>query len=311
LQPDVRREDLAEHQHMLGDDYYWAGDYARSLSLARAARDTATGDPTSAEAMLRGTGMEAMVLAGLGQYDEALTKFDAVLALADEMGRPRRVMTNYSTLLFRELFDLREAGERSEWVLDGFPRTSFHMPWMNAEADLIHVAVLAAEWGAAQARWDRLYPQVIETPAWERWLLGGKLATFRAEIALATGDLAAAAEWGAKAAESGKSSGRVKYELAARDVLGRALSRLGRADESRQHLIAATDAADRLGNPHGRLLVHAHAALTLYAIGDDDAAATHHAAAQRVVEQVAAGLRADRAEAFRAAAPLPSLGDYR
>lgn len=310
-QPDVRREDLADHQHLLGDDFYWAGDYARSLTLARAARDTAIDDPTSAEAMLRGTGMEAMVLAGLGRYDEALNKFEAVLALAHDMGRPRRVMTNYSTLLFRELFDLREARERSEWVLDGIPKTSFHMPWMNAEADLIHVDVLAAEWGAAQARWDRLNPQVVETRAWERWLLGAKLDVFRAEIALQTGNLELAAEWAMKATESARSSGRVKYEVTARDVLGRTLARLSRADEARQQFAAALEAADRLGNPHGRLLTHAHAAKTLYALGDDDAAAAHHATAQQVVDEVASSLPADRAETFRAAAPLPPLDDYR
>jgi class 3 adenylate cyclase/tetratricopeptide (TPR) repeat protein len=308
---DVRNDDRAEHEHLLGDQHYWAGNLDRALTLARAARQTAVDDPGSAEAQLRGAGMEALLLAGLGRYQDALTTFDNALALAENMGRPRRVMTNYSTLPFRELFDLEQARARSEWVLDGIPRSSFHMPWMNAAADLVHVEVLARDWGAARVRWESLYPEVIETPAWERWLLGTKLATFRADIALHERDLASAVTWAELALTSSRSSGRVKYELHAHDVLGRALAALGSPDQARRHLAKATTMADHGRNPHARLLTHAHAARVLYDLGDDDAAATHHRVAVQVVDDVTAGLPAQRAAAYRAAAPLPVEGDYR
>lgn len=309
--PGVRTEDRADHEHLLGDQYYWAGNYDRALVLCRQARSTAVDDPASVEAWFRGTGMEAMFLASLGRYEEALTKFDALFAIAKDVGQPRRVYTNYSTLLFRELFDIAEARERSEWVLDGYPQSSFHMPWMNAEADLLHVDVLAGDWGAAMTRWERFYPLVTETPAWERWLLGTKLETFRAEIALHAEDAETAVEWGNRALASIRSSSRVKYEPVAHDVLGRALARLGRSDEARQHLETAVDLADKLGNPHARLLTHAHAAQVHYKLGADDAAAAHHRIAAEVVARVAAELGPERAEQYCRAVPLPSVGDYR
>jgi class 3 adenylate cyclase/tetratricopeptide (TPR) repeat protein len=307
----VRTEDRADHEHLMGDQYYWTGNYERALTMCLRARDTAVDDPASVEAWFRGTGMEAMMLASLGRYGEALEKSDALIALADDIGRPRRVYTNYSTLAYRELFDLREARARSEWVLDDFPYSSFHMPWMNAEADLVHVDVLAGEWGAALARWKRMYPQVLETPAWERWLLGSKLETFRAEMALHAESPELAVDWGTRALASTRTAGRLKYEIAAHDVLGRALSALGRGDDARSEIGAATAGADKIGNPHARLLTHAHAARVLYRLGDDDAAAAHHGIAQQVVDDVAAALSPELAERYRAAAPLPSLTDYR
>lgn len=309
--PDVRSGDLADHEHLLADQYYWVGRYDRALTLARASRETAVDDPTSAEARLRGAGMEGLVLAGMGRYREALAMSDDVLALAEDMGRPRRVLTNYSTLVYRELFDLDEARQRSEWVLDGFPPSSFHMPWMNAATDLVHVDVLAHEWGAALSRWEVLYPQVVQTPAWERWLLGCKLATFRAEVALYADDAQTAADWAERALASTRSAGRVKYEIAARDVLGRALSRLGRGDEGSRQVAAAASAADALGNPHTQLLVHAHLAELLYAVGDDDGAARHHRVAEQVVDDVASALSPDRARLYRESVPLTRPSDYR
>jgi ATP/maltotriose-dependent transcriptional regulator MalT len=185
------------------------------------------------------------------------------------------------------------------------------MPWMNAAADLVHVDVLAGDWTAARARWDTLYPEVLETPAWERWLLGSKLAIFRAEMALQEQDAETAAEWADVALAATRAASRVKYQLLAHDVLGRAQAALGRADQARRELAAATTLAEKGQNPHARLLTHVHAAGALYGIGDDEAAAAHHTTATKVAQEVASGLTPERAAAYRAAVPLPTENDYR
>ncbi|HYM67739.1 MAG TPA: AAA family ATPase, partial [Patescibacteria group bacterium] len=178
--PGVRVVDMAEHEHLLADQHYWTGNYARALELSRAARDQAD-NPSSAEALLRGGGMEGVLLASMGRYEEALAKFDRVIALGRDLGRPVRVLLNYSTMAYRELNDFDEARRRSEEALSQAVRSAtFHMPWMNALVDLIQTDLMAGEIGAALRRWDTLWDEVNSTTAWERWLLGGKMAALRA-----------------------------------------------------------------------------------------------------------------------------------
>ena len=305
----TQTEERAEHEHLLADQYLWVGDYSRAYDLAVAARDRAV-DPASAEARLRGGGMHALLLASLGRYEESLARADEMIALGREMGRGVRVLLNYSTLAYRELYDLDEARQRSETALDGMLRTSFHMPWMNAEADLAHVDLLAREYGAALTRWEALWEPVLATTAWERWLLGGKLAAFRAEIALHTETLDSALDWATRAVEMARTSRRVKYDVVARTTLGSALLRAGRSDDAVRELTAAADAADGLGNPAGRWPAHAGLAAALYRSGDDTGAERHHRIASDVVDEVAAGLSPERAEKFLAAVPLPQPSEY-
>ena len=303
-------EDRAEHEHLLADQYLWIGDYPRAYDLAVAARDRAV-DPASAEARLRGGGMHALLLASMGRYEEAVARADEMIALGREMGRGVRVLLNYSTLAYRELYDLDEARRRSEEALDGMPRTSFHMPWMNAETDIAHVDLLAREYGAALTRWEALWEPVLATTAWERWLLGGKLAAFRAEIALHTEPVESALDWATRAVEMAGVSRRVKYVAVARRTLGAALMRAGRADEAVRELATAAELADGLGNPAGRWELHGELAAALYRSGDDNGAERHHRIAHDVVEEVAAGLSPSRAEKFLAAVPLRKASDYR
>src|SRR5919201_2191453 len=178
--PGSRPQELPEHDYMLAHSHYWTGGYERAMELSRAAREEA-GDPSSGEALLRGGGMEGLVLTSMGRYEEAISSFDTVIAFGRELGRPVRVLLNYSTSAFREVYDLDEARRRSEESLTIKGRsTSFHMPWMNALVDLIHTDVLAGENGAAQARWEELGEAFLATPAWEQWLLAGRMAALRA-----------------------------------------------------------------------------------------------------------------------------------
>ncbi len=74
--PGTRQLELAEQYHMQADNFYWTGDYPRALELSRLAASTGGLDPLSAEYVLRGAGMEGLILAGMGRYEEALTVAD-------------------------------------------------------------------------------------------------------------------------------------------------------------------------------------------------------------------------------------------
>jgi tetratricopeptide (TPR) repeat protein len=304
--PGVRVDELAEHEHLLADQHYWTGDYARALELARRARLEAV-DPASAEALLRGGGMEALALTAMGRYEEAIASADAVIAVGRELGRPVRVLLNYSTLTFRELFELDEARSRSEEALSQSSRSSsFHMPWMNAEVDLIQTDLLTGDLGAAGARWRGLWDEVLATPAWERWLLGGKLAALRAEIALEVEGPDEAVRWAEEAIGMARVVRRTKYETAARATLGRALLADGRTDDAVRELRTALRDADALANPSWRWQIGAALARALLAAGEDEGAAQAFGAAAGVLRGIAADLSPERAARFVA---VPSVAD--
>jgi class 3 adenylate cyclase/tetratricopeptide (TPR) repeat protein len=305
--PGTRREDFAELQYLHGHQHYWTGSYERALELARAARAHAV-EPTSVEARLRGAGMAGLALAALGRYEEAIATANEAIAVGRELGRPVRVSLNYSTAILRDLLDLEEARARSEESLEGADRSaSFHMPWMNAEADLIQTELLAGEFSAAKRRWEGLFDKALATPAWERWYLGSKLAVARAEIALEVEGPDEAIQWALDALGRARRVGRRKYEVAAQAVLGRSLLRLNRTDEALHELRSALSLSEALGSPPGRWRSKAALSEALAVAGDDDGATAAHLEAIDIVREIAASLSAERAGTFLAADPVQEL----
>ncbi|HEY7281374.1 MAG TPA: AAA family ATPase [Actinomycetota bacterium] len=305
--PDVRPDDLAEHEHLLANPHYWTGSYDRALELSHAALDQAV-DPSSAEALLRGGGLVGLSLTAAGRYEEALQSFDAMVAVGVDLGRATRTVLNYSTCLFRELYDLDEARLRSEEALSQTGRNaSFHMPWMNAIVDLVATEVLANEYGAARARWDGIWDDIVATSAWERWYLGGKMAALRAEIALATEGPDQAAEWAVRAVGMARDVGRRKYEAVARATLGRVLVASGRPEDGVRELRSAVAIADALGNPTGRSRARADLSRALGTTGDDEGAHSEIATAAAIIRGIADGLSDRRRTRFLGAGPVADV----
>jgi len=299
----TRPVELAEHDGLLADQHYWTGGYGRTLELARAQRDLAV-DPSSAESLLRGGGMEGLALTAMGRYEEAVAIFDAKIALGRELGRPVRVLLNYSTMAYRDLYDLAEARRRSEESLEQRGWSSFNMPWMNASVDLLQTELLGGEVGAAEARFRELWDDVRTSTAWERWYLAGKMAAARAEIALHGDGAEEAAEWAQKAIDMASPVRRLKYETFARTILAEALLAMGRGPEAVAELRTAVRDADRLGSPPGRWRTRAALGRVLYAVGKDEEAARVFREASQVIKDVAGGLSGERAERFLQAPPV-------
>jgi class 3 adenylate cyclase/tetratricopeptide (TPR) repeat protein len=302
-----RREfERADHSHLHGDLKYWVGDYERTLELGTAAHELG-GDVHSMEAMLRGGGLQAMALTGLGRHEEALAKVSAIIAVAKELGRRPRYLLNYASMIHRELNDLSVARQQSAEVLEIALADSFGMPRRFAQSDLLQTSLLEGDIGRAQAEWPRLWEDAEHAPAWTRWLIRGRLAAARAEIALHTETPEAAIEWSQLAIETAVSTRRRKYEALARSTLGDVLARLGRRDEALAELEAAVRIADGLIGPPARFRARASLARAAYALGDDERAATATAEARELVDGFVATLAPERGELMRSSTVVSEL----
>src|SRR5580700_10757704 len=138
------------------------------------------------------------------------------------MGRPVRVVMNYSTLPLREIFAVDEALPRSEGVADLLAPSDFNMPWMNARADVFVARVMKGDLSKAENGWSALWNDAVGSKAWERWLVSGRLAAARAELDLTKGRIEEAQVWATRAINMAVASSRKKYEAIGRITLARA-----------------------------------------------------------------------------------------
>jgi tetratricopeptide (TPR) repeat protein len=295
--------DLRHHLHLHADAKYWVGQYEESVALSRRLRGLAR-DVQSAESLLRGGGFEAVALVELGRHEEAFELWDGLFEVARELGQNPRGLLNYSTLAYRELYDLDEARRRSEQALELSAGETFGMPKQYAGSDLLFTDLLAGDVGSAQAAWPRLWEGAREATGWTTWLIAGRLLCGRAEVALLAETAEECLEWSGKALDVARRTRRRKYEGRSLTVLGRALARLGRKEEALAALRSAVAVADELVGPPARW--HAQAALgeAAYTLGEDDTAAEAYRRAAALIEAFAGTLAPERASRFLAASPV-------
>ena len=296
----ARRYEHADHLHLQADVKYWTGDYRGSAACAVRAREVG-GDIQSAHQLLRGGGMDAVATAGLGNHELALEKLNAVIGMARELGQAGVYLTNYQSMIFREVFDLSAAREASEIALEASRSGSFGMPRRFAGSDLLQTSLLAGDVGDAQSSWPALWEDATHATGWTSWLILGRLTVARAEIALLAEPPEIAAEWAARAVEVATRTHRRKYEAVARALLGRALVALGRPADGLRELRSSVEIADALVNPTGRWQARASLATELRATGDEAAAAMTADEARQILLDFAATLAPARAATLLAA----------
>ena len=179
----ARGYERADHMHLQASVKYWTGDYRGAAECGARARE-AGGEIQSVHALLRGGGIDAMASVGLGEHEKALATLDAMLTIAQELGRAGSYLSNYQSVIFRELGDLDAARAANEAALEAARNISFAMPRRFALSDLLQTALLAGDVGRAQADWPALWEDASEATGWTRWLIIGRLAVARSEIAL-------------------------------------------------------------------------------------------------------------------------------
>jgi tetratricopeptide (TPR) repeat protein len=283
----------------MSNHYYWLGDYEGAMKAAQLSATTAGVDLRSREFRLRGAGMLAIGLAGVGRYEEAIAAAQDAIELATAMGRPMNVVLNYSTLPLREIFALDEALERSDAVADRLGPSDFNMPWMNARADAFTARVMRGDVSLAQSEWSSLWEDTLTSKAWERWLVSGRLAAVRADLEFSIGHMEDAVTWGSRAIDMAVASSRRKYEAIARTTVGRSLIASRLYEEAATELHRAVAVADVLGSPLLRWQSRAGLAQALGKTGGDPDAVYDEAA--RIIRAVAAGLTSNRAATYLSA----------
>ena len=297
--------ELAEHYHMHANVLYWAGSYERALELSELAAATGGLERRSAEFLLRGAGQRALILSSLGRYEDAIAAGDGAIETARRMGRSANVVTNYSTLPLREIFAGEEAGLRSDAVAEQLGPSSFNMPWINARADLMGAQVLMDDLAAVERSWSSLWDDAIASDGWERWLISGRLAAYRAEVDLTSGRLDDALTWSTRAIELAEQGSRRKYLANAKTTRGRVLTAQGETAGATAELRSAVALADGLGSP--LLRWQARAALAVAerrgdaGTGDAD---LHGQEAVDIIHAIAKDLSPERAKTYLAAATV-------
>jgi class 3 adenylate cyclase/tetratricopeptide (TPR) repeat protein len=306
--PGTRPTDLAVVKNYQANHYYWIGDYQTAAELARSTRELG-GELHSAEALIRGGGLHGLTLAAMGKAEEALDLLESVIARAREMEVSGWLPypLNNSTMVLRDLFLLDEARRRNEEAVELVRQSvGWGMPLMQGQIDLIFTDLLEGDVGRAQNEWPALWEAAANGGAWNEWLGTGRLAVARAEIALRSEGPEQAVEEALKAIELAQRCRRLKYETAARTILGTALVALGRWEEGVAELSTAVDGADRLGTPSGRWDALAALGKALYTRGDDEGAAAAYHQAAEVISAFAATLTSEHANSLLAA---PSIND--
>jgi class 3 adenylate cyclase/tetratricopeptide (TPR) repeat protein len=270
--PGTRPYELTNHLHLHADTKYWIGEYADSVDLSRRSRQLAS-EVHSPEGLLRGGGFEALALAGLGRHEEAIAIWEDMLKVARDLVHNPSGVLNYSALAYRELYDLDEARRRTEQVIELTAGMKFGMPKQFAGSDLIQTYLLAGDVGAAEQEWTRRWEDAAHATAWTTWLVAGRLAAARAQIALEYEPPEVAAEWAERGLQIARRTRRRKYEAISLRTYGEALARLGRGEEAIQALRSAVRIADELVGEPGRWDARAALGRVAYALGKDDDAA--------------------------------------
>jgi tetratricopeptide (TPR) repeat protein len=285
---------------------YLIGEYELALDYGQQAISFAE-EIKSSDSLLRVGSVQALTLTGMGRHEEALPRFDEVIARGREFELVPRMTAralNMSSALYRDLFQIDEAIRRNEEAAELGAAAGFANAVLQSGIDRLFTDLARGELGSAEARWPELWEQTQNTKGWHQWLMAGRLAEGKAEIALAKGDHAKAARLAQEAIDQSRQVRRAKYELAARLVLGQALMALGQPEAGIDELRTALDGIRRLGHPPTLWRAWWILGTALAQAGkDDEAAAAAVAAAANTLRTFAATLAPERSRPLLAAEP--------
>ena len=305
---DSRPYELSSHYHMHIAVNYWMGSYERGLELAREGSQIHGLGPQSAEYVIGSFGQIGLNLAGLGRYEEAIARGDEAIATAHRLGAWDIRVTNDSTSPLRDVYALEEARRRSERMVERLGPSDFNMPWMNARADLICARLLGDDVAAVEREWPAAWDDAVASPAWEHWLITGRLAVVRAELERMRGRLDDAVTWSGRALELARPVGRKKYEVVAMITLGRTLAAQGLSAEAVSRLRRSGSLADALGSPLYRWQARAALAEAVRGVPDESASSDRFLEESvGIIRDVAGLLAPGRAAGYLAARPVAEV----
>lgn len=296
--PGTYEDFRAAHINALGLFAYWIGDYGKAVDYCERGYDLSV-ELQAMEGMVTGGANYGLALAAVGRYEEAVTLLEKVIAQGRERGVTGRWLARAMNMLggiLRDLFDLGEARRNNEEGIELASAAGFAVAQAQGGLDLAFADLLSGEVGAADRRVPALRELAEKAKGFHQWLVAGRLAELVAEIALVKGDGETAADAAADAlAEAGR-TGRVKYQVASRLVLGSALLGLGKPEDAAAEFGRALEGAESLRHPPSIWRAAAALARGLAATGDDGGAEAAHRRAAGTVEDFAVSLSDARRE---------------
>lgn len=185
----------------MGAYYGWVGDYQRAVDRARRGYELSS-EARYLDGMLQaashyGLGLVGLGLVGLGRHEEALRLYEEAVAHGKELElAPRftaRVVNMWAGAL-RELFELEEARRLNQEAIELAERAAFPPPRVQGEIDLLFVDLAESGFASAEHAWPGLWEEAAAMKGWHNWLMIGRLAEAKAEIALGLGRPEAAAD---------------------------------------------------------------------------------------------------------------------
>jgi class 3 adenylate cyclase/tetratricopeptide (TPR) repeat protein len=293
----------------MGAFHYWLGDYEPGVECARSGYQLGI-DTQSVEGILVGGADLGLALTGMGRHEEALAVFDEVVARGREIELVPRFTAramNMCAGTLRELLDVDAARTLNEEAVEIARRVAFPYAQMQGRIDLLLADLAGGHASAAEKAWPGLWQEAQTAKGLHRWLMAGRLAAARADVALALGRPEAAAEAARESLAHADRYGRRKYQAASLLTLGRALLELQRPAKAVVELKKAVALAQRLAHPPSIWQTSSWLARALTAIGDDDGAEEVGAAAGDEIARFARTLSEERRARFLGAAEVADL----
>jgi class 3 adenylate cyclase/tetratricopeptide (TPR) repeat protein len=304
--PGSHARDLGVLLGKMGAFHYWLGDYGRGVDCARRGYEIGI-ETQSVEGILVGGADLGLALTGMGRHEEALVVFEEVVARGREIELvPRftaRAMNMWAGGL-REVFDLEAARALNEEAVEIARRVAFPYAQMQGRIDLLLADLAAGDASAAEKAWPGLWQEAQTAKGLHRWLMAGRLAAARADIALALGRSGAAAEAARESLAHAERYDRPKYQAASLHALGRALLDLRRPADAAVELQRAVTIAERLAHPPSIWQTSLSLARALTAVGDDEGAERARLTAGDEIRRFAQTLSDARRARFRGAAQV-------
>ncbi len=292
--------DLALQLGMAGNESYLLGRYGETVDYGRRGyelgREVHSGDSTLWAGAQLGLG-----LAGLGRHEEALGHLEELVALGHRLGTLpiwTAIAMNVWAGVLRELGDLGQSRRLNHEAMEMAASVPFSLAIVEGNVDLLFADLAEGEVGRAERAWPGLWDQAQVMPGVHQWRNIGRLEAARAEISLGAGRFEQAADDACRAIEGTRRVGRVKYQIASRVILGRALHGMGRHEDAVEHLRQATIAAQALKHPPSSWQAGGALTLALAASGNDNDAQAAAETVRQTILRFAAGLSEEHRNAF-------------
>jgi DNA-binding CsgD family transcriptional regulator len=254
----------------------------------------------------------ALALAGLGQYEAALSQLQTLQDLAAVIGEPYFAVRVPNTIgwIYRELLLVERA---LEWDRRSVEQTEQeNWPGLfearaNGLLNLVMDLVLLGRLDEADETLQRAM-EATERDEFMRWRNRNRLALTTGELLLARGNAQGALLAAEDALAQAQSTRSGKYRALAHDLAGRALVILQREEKALNRFELAAAEADTLGYSAGHWRTLVHLAHLLKQLGQTEKAAISLSQAKTCVETIAVGLHtAELRTAFLATAPVAAL----